>query len=183
MASAAGLGKLEEQLALDVADLAARTTTHGHKLLQSVEYFDGHVWHDAPSLTKCYDGCSAMTYEGKIYLTGAASFCWTDTAGHATEQSSSVECYDPSVGRWMEVALSDSSDVPRLDEDAEQSPPAFPSGVPAGVLDGKMCILDSDRDELGQFWCFDPEDSSWERLPRSEGSHKYRRRVGCVLLS
>ena len=140
----------------------------------SVEYFDGHAWHSAPSLSRPYVSCSAITYEGKIYLTGVHA--------RGGDYSSSVECYDPSVGRWVELTATDTKDVPRMDDEDEQSPPRFPSGRSAGILDGKMCILQRSRDGLEEFWCFDPEDACWESLPRTDGSFKHRRGVCAVVL-
>jgi hypothetical protein len=136
----------------------------GHKkATRTVEYFDGQIWRDAPPLTKLCGSLTAITYDDKIYVTGVAD-----------GESSSVECYDPSVGRWVEVTVSDTCDVPRDDDDDEDSPPIFPSGVPAGTLDGRLCLVDRDRDHLAQFWCFDIDDASWERLPRADGSFKHR---------
>lgn len=145
----------------------------GHKeASRTVEYFDGQIWRDAPPLTKLCGSLTAITYEDKIYVTGVAD----------GEQSSSVECYDPSVGRWVEVTVSDTCDVPRDDDEEEDSPPIFPSGVPAGTLDGRLCLVDRDRDDLAQFWCFDTDDASWERLPRTDGSFKHRSGFCAVIM-
>ena len=145
----------------------------GHKkATRTVEYFDGQIWRDAPPLTKLCGSLTAITYDDKIYVTGVAD-----------GESSSVECYDPSVGRWVEVTVSDTCDVPRDDDDEEEdSPPIFPSGVPAGTLDGRLCLVDRDRDDLAQFWCFDIDDASWERLPRADGSFKHRSGFCAVIM-
>ena len=83
--------------------------------------------------------------------------------------------------KCVEVTISEKSDMPRMDGD-QLLQPEFHSGTPVGVLDGKLCILEKDRDGLGQFWCFDPEDACWERLPRTDGSHHHRAGVCAAVL-